>query len=113
MEQEIMDQVRKAIGQSIAQTLAGYDSPLKKVVEKVMKDHSAEIHELVGSAVASLLDSSDFKTSLQDAMRHKLAKTLVGKMDGAIEKQVNELRGNPVFRARLTTAIDDILKDLT
>lgn len=43
-------------------------------------------------------------------MNHSLAKTLVQRFGGEIEKQVNVFKSDPTTRARITLAIEDIVK---
>lgn len=44
-------------------------------------------------------------------MTHKLAKTLVAKMEGSIDKAVTTLRSDPTIRAKMVLAIENIVKD--
>ena len=112
MEAQVLNAVRTSIHTAITEELVGYNKPLAKLTEQVVDNHSAEIKETIEGAVSSLLSSSDFREALTKAINEKLAKTLINKIGGEIESKVNDLKRDPVTRAKLTIAIDDVVKEL-
>ena len=47
---------------------------------------------------------------MKDALNNKLAKVIVARMGGELEKQVNALKANPLTRAKITLAIEQCLE---
>lgn len=111
IEQAVIDKVRESIGTAIASALTGYQNPLQACVTNVIKSRESEIVELVKEAFDQGL-KTDFKKELISACTHKLARVLVGKLEGEIEKRANELRSSPEFRAKLTLAIEEAVKSV-
>lgn len=112
MEKQILAQVEKAIGEAITTELVGYNKPLSKLTERVIEANSDDLYKLINDEFASLLNGEGFKAALKDALKQKLAKTLISRMGGELEKQVNELKQNPQTRARITLAISQIIEEV-
>ncbi len=112
MEERILEQVNAAVGEAILKELVGYNKPLNKLTEKVIESHSEELFGLIDGEFSKLISSKGFKESLKDALQNKLAKVLVARMGGELEKQVNELKQNPQTRAKITLAINEVIESL-
>jgi hypothetical protein len=111
LEKEIFNQVGDAIGKAIAERLTSYNTPLAPMIASVIESRNSEIRAMLNKAMDGVL-IGDFRTELQAACTHKLARVLISKMEGEIEKTANELRSNPEFRARLTLAISEVVKGI-
>jgi hypothetical protein len=112
-EDAILKSACKAIEDSIKAELAGYQKPLSKIVLDVIDRHHAELEKLVDASLCGLIASEEFKVALKKALDDKLAKVLIDRMGGELEKQVNALKANPATRAQITLAIDRIIKGLS
>ncbi len=112
MEERILQQVNKAIGEAIRSELTGYGKLLSKLTEAVVANHEDELYELINCEFTELLAADSFRAALKKALNEKLAKVLIARMGGELESRVNELKGNPVTRAKITTAINDIIEEL-
>jgi len=110
IEREIFRGIQQAIGDAVKNHLAqSYkETPLSRLVEKVMSQRTGELESILNDAVTQAF--GEFRDQLKNAAAHKLARTLISKVEGEIEKRANELRADPGFRARLTLAIQDALK---
>lgn len=110
LEDQVIGTVHSAITEAIKTKLSsGYNSPLDNLIKQAIDNNSAKISSMLNDAVAACL-TGDFKSSLQDACARKLAKVIISKAEGEIEKQANELRSSPEFRAKLTIAITETVK---
>ena len=112
MEDKILEQVKKALGECISKELCGYKKPLSVLVGKVIDRHQAEVVDIIDNEFVKLLGGDGFKDSLKDALNAKMARVLVSKMGGELEKRVNELKQNPETRAKITLAVGNIIKEL-
>lgn len=111
MEELIVSTARKAIKESIIKNLTDYNSPFSKMVKDVIADHEAEFKVLLNDEVSNLLQSKGFKDTLKDALHTKLAKVLVSRLGGELEKRVNELKQSPTTRAKIILAINKIVEE--
>jgi hypothetical protein len=110
-EQLIANALRDGITEGVKRKFSeGYNSPLSKLIDDAITRHSAIFRELLESAIASALLDTDFRRQITAAVHHSLAKTLVQRFGGEIEKQVNVLKSDPTTRARITLAIEEIVR---
>lgn len=112
LEQQIAEAARVAIGESISKTLVGYDSPLNKLVSRVVESKTGALERVVSAGFDAVMSADGFQAEVETAIRQKLARTLVGKIGGEIEKRINDLRNNPVTRAKVTLALERMIAEL-
>ena len=110
LEEQITRAAQVAISKSIETALSGYNSPLSKLVEEVVSAHMPNLRQAVKDEISKLCDGPAFREQLGRELNAKLARTIISKMDGEIEKRMNELRSNPEVRAQITLAITRILE---
>jgi predicted AAA+ superfamily ATPase len=109
---EVFGLIRKALAESVIKAMeSSYNSPVSKLIESCINRHKAELEALVDQLITSTLGSMEFRDDILHAFKDKVARVLVSKADGAIEKTVNEYRQNPVFRAKLTLAIEQLIAE--
>lgn len=87
-----------------------YSNPLEKLVEDAIGRKKAELQSLVIDAVEGLKEPT-IRVEIVDGMRKKLAKLLIERFGGELEKQVNALKSDPTTRARIVMAIETIVKE--
>ena len=107
------DAIRDGIRAGVVDKLKGYNSPLEKLMTSVFEQKQADFRRLLEDAISSCLNDEAFRESIKVATRHNLAKTLIQRFGGEIEKQVNVLKSDPTTRARIVLAIEDIVKSKT
>ena len=110
-EQKVLNEVNEAISTAIRAKLEGYNSPLKLVVDTVIDEHKDKLHELINGYVVEALNSDDLKAQIKEGMNKKLARTLIDRAGGELEKRVNALRADPITRAKIDLAIDKIIQE--
>lgn len=111
MEEAIIKTAKTAIKESIVSNLTGHNSPFNKMANDVIVQHEAEFKKLFEVEVSCLLNSEDFKSAMSEALHSRLAKILVSKLGGELEKRVNSLKADATTRAKITLAIDNIIKE--
>lgn len=102
--------IRDAIREGVKTKMNGYNSPLDKLLEAAVKKHSDKFRQLLEDAIGSCVLEETFRDEIKQAVHRTLAKTLIQRFGGEIEKQVNVLKSDPTTRARITLAIEDIVK---
>ena len=102
--------IRDAIRDGIKAKFSGYNSPLDDLLKRAVEKHNAEFRMLLEDAIASCVSNPEFREQIAQATRHSLAKLLVQRFGGELEKQVNVLKSDPTTRARIVLAIEDIVR---
>lgn len=107
---DVLDVVRDALMAKIGSVLQGYNSPIEKIVQSVINEHENELREIVQKALSLSFKDKQFVSNVNEEFKHKVAKVLVGKMEGAVEKAADKLRADPTLRARLIIAIEEMIQ---
>ncbi len=113
MKEDIIRIAEKAITTSIEKELVGYNKPLSNYVNEVLEEHKKDFISLIDEEVTKILNATQFKKSLSTALNDKLARVLVARLGGELEKQVNMLKANPETRAKITLAISKIINEVS
>lgn len=107
LNQLIKNCVQEALRKRLTDT---YNNPLDPILRSVVTEHSASIQKMLSDGLASCVNDSGFREEINKGIRQSLAKLLVNRFGGELEKQVNALKSDPVIRARITVALDEIVK---
>lgn len=105
MEIAIRDGMRDGIKDHLSRS---YDNPLDKMIAATIAKAGDQLRSLLDDAVASCVGDPVFRDEMRACVRAALAKTLVSKFGGEMEKQVNALKSDPTTRARITLAVQEI-----
>ncbi len=113
-EKLIQDAVADAIREGVKKKLTdSYDNPLSKMLNTAIAANEPAFRKLLETSIATCLNDADFSESIRQAVRQSLAKTLVQRFGGELEKQVNALKSDPTTRARIIIALEEIVKKNT
>ena len=85
----------EAIQAKIALQFEGYNSPLGPIINEVVQEHRDELKAIVDQCLTSTIGDKEFKTVIRHEFKHKVAKSLVGKLEGAVEKAAEAFRREP------------------
>lgn len=102
----IADAIREGVKNELLQ---GYNSPLNKLINDAVAAHQPAMRAVLEQGIASCLNDAEFREQLKAAVRQSLAKVLVQRFGGELEKQVNVLKSDPTTRARITLALEQIV----
>jgi hypothetical protein len=112
IEKQVVLAVQDGIRDGIKQKLSGnYNNPLDKMIGEAIAAHGDRFRALLTDAITSAVGDQTFREQVATQVRHSLAKTLVARFGGELEKQVNVLKSDPLTRARITLAIEEIVKE--
>ena len=107
IEHALTDGIREGIKTRLNRD---YNNPLDEMIKSAIADKGNEFRQLLDDAMRSCLGDNQFRQDIATSVRSVLAKTLVQRFGGELEKQVNVLKSDPATRARITIAIEDIIK---
>lgn len=111
IEKLIANEVHDALVKVLKDRLGGYGSPLSKMVDDVVVQNQSEIKELLKEGIKEAVTQEAFREEIKSAFAHTLARSLMNEFKGEIEKQANEMRRQPEFRARVVMAIEKIINE--
>ena len=112
IEQQILNSIQSSMGKAIESELVGYNKPLSKLTESVIDSHKDELFKILDKEVSQLIGGQSFRDIIKAELNKSLARVLIQRMGGELEKKVNTLKQNPQTRARITLAISDIIEEL-
>lgn len=110
-EKILTEAICDGIREGVKSKLTGYNSPLDVMISDALKRHDQVFRDMLYKAVADAVSEKTFREQIAEAVRHKLAQTLIQRFGGELEKQVNVLKSDPMTRARITLAIEEIVKE--
>lgn len=110
VEKTIKNAIVDGMREGVKAKLTGYQSPLDKLITSCLESHSTEFRSLLEAGIASCMNDAEFREDIAKAVRQKLSSTLIQRFGGEMEKQVNVLKSDPTTRARITLAIEEIVK---
>ena len=99
----------QAITAKITSKLEGYSSPLEKIVNDVVLENEPKIRAVVTEALNTVFSDDKFSGLVKEEFQRKVAKNLVGKLEGAVEKSADKLRQDESVKARMILAIEAIV----
>lgn len=112
LETEVWSMVQKGVYDAVKQRLSdNYNSPLVKLVDQVVDSHAGELRKLMDELFTAAIRSDSFKQAASERLAHQVAKTLMSKMEGAIEKAANTLRSDPTMKAKILLAVERIVAE--
>lgn len=111
LEADILKSVQMSIHESIKAVLSGYDSPLRKLMFKVVDEHYQELKSLITESFATVIRTEDFKRSILDGFSHKVARSIISNNDGLFDKVSNELKQDQTFKAKMTLAVANVVNE--
>ena len=111
LEQDILTTAQQSIQKAISESLGKYDSPMIKLVNTVISEHSVELKELISSSFSQVIRAEDFKQSIISAFSHKVAKTIISNNDGLFDKVSNDLKQDSIFKAKMSIAVSNVVEE--
>ncbi len=101
----IYEALKEKIGQAI-----NYHE-LHAMIEGVVESRKDEFEKLLNKCLDKVFADKTFQDVIVEEFRHKTAKNLVGKLEGAIEHNVNKFRQDPAMNAKMILALKKIIDD--
>ena len=108
-KKDVSNIIFDALSYKIGERLKGYSSPLDKIVDEVVEEQGDKIRTLCRNALRTIVSGKNFEKNIKEEFEHKVAKSLVGKLEGSVAKAVDVLGQNPQMRAEMILAIEKII----
>jgi hypothetical protein len=111
LEKDVLKTVQQSVAECIGKVLMGYNSPLVKLVERVIDDHSAELKGIITDSFQRVIRTEDFKSSILEALAHKVSRTIISGQDAVVGKIWEQLKQDAIFKAKVTTMIAGLVEE--
>jgi hypothetical protein len=111
MEDEIMKAVDASLTKALHEALTGYNSPLTKYAHNVVTKYQSQIEALFDNVVKEGIQTEEFKNRVREVLLNKIAKTMISGVDGSIDKTINLMKQDQVFRSRLTLCVNNLVDE--
>ncbi len=111
LENEIMEAVDKSLSKALAEAMTGYNSPLVKYAHNVVQKYQTQIEGIFADVVSEAIQTDDFKQRVREVLLNKIAKTMIAGVDGSIDKTINLMKQDAIFRSRLTLSVNTLVDE--
>ena len=87
-------------------------SVVDQIVDDVMREEEShkKLEKFVRQTLAFVQGDKVFEKSVKEEFQRKVAKSLVGKLEGTVERAVDKIRQNETLRAEMLLAIERIVQ---
>lgn len=109
LEKQISSQIKKSLGQIIVTNLSGHNSPMNELIKDVFQSERENVSLIMKSVLSEVISSPEFKATIKDEFNRKVAKFLVGSMEGQVKRAVDVLKQDPTFKSRMILAVQNIV----
>jgi hypothetical protein len=106
VEKIVLESVTKHIGDKL-----NYNNVLGNMVNNAIESQRESIQNTLDSMMQLVVSDKEFKSMIKQEFQHKVAKIIVGKLEGAVEKSVDIYRSNPTLRSKMIIAIENIINE--
>lgn len=110
-EQDILKVAQTSIGEAIKGVLTGYNSPLTGLVKSVVDENSAQLRKIISDSFSEVISLPEFKQSIVNAFSHKVARTIISNNDGLFDKVSNDLKGDQIFKSKMSLAVANVVEE--
>ena len=110
-EDEIMKAVDNSLSKALSEAMSGYNSPLVKYAHNVVSKYQTQIEGVFDSVVQEAIATDEFKQRVREVLLNKIAKTMISGVDGSIDKTINLMKQDAIFRSRLTLSVNTLVDE--
>lgn len=109
LETQISEAACKAAREAIAKSLDSYNGPLQKMAGQVVEENREVLLAILRQSFTDTIATDEFRSAVREAFVHKLARFLVAKVEGSVEKAANQMLADPEAKARMVLAVKSVI----
>lgn len=83
---------------------------LHHMIGNVIVQRQTEFEDILNKCLDKVFLDKKFQDVIIDEFRHKVAKNMVGKLEGAIDKNINKFRQDPIMNAKMILSLEKIIE---
>lgn len=111
LEQQVLDSLKSGLAQVIKEKLGAYNSPLDGVIKQVFESEKEPIVDILKSVFQEVIGSDEFRRTIKEEFQRKVAKNLVGMLEGQVTKAADALKQDPTMKSRMILAIEKMVTE--
>jgi len=111
LEESIMNTAKNSMADAIKSTFTGYSNPLIEYAKEITEKHHHSIKATFEKIVSEGIVSVDFENACKEQFLRKIAKTVISGIDGSVDKVVNQMKQDSVFRSKLTLMVNNLIEE--
>ncbi|MCP4761114.1 MAG: hypothetical protein GY870_04980 [archaeon] len=111
LEENIMNAAKNSMADAIKSAFTGYSNPLEKYAKEAAEKHQHSIKATFEKMISEGIVSVDFENACKEQLLRKIAKTVISGIDGSVDKVVNQMKQDSVFRSKLTLMVNNLIEE--
>jgi len=111
LEKSIEHSINDVLIESLKKTFTGYNSPLEKYANNVIGRYQKTIEDVFDKIVSNGINTPEFENSCKEELLKKIVKTVISGIDGSVDKVINQMKQDSVFRSKLTLAVNTLVTE--
>lgn len=109
LEKQISKQIKSSLSEVIIKNLTGYNSPMTELIKDVFQSERENVSLIMKAVLSDVISSPEFKATIKDEFNRKVAKFLVGSLEGQVKRASEVLKQDPAFKSRMILAVQNIV----
>ncbi|NBX52992.1 MAG: hypothetical protein EBT63_05025 [Proteobacteria bacterium] len=115
LEQIILKNLKEnlsiSIQKSCIEVMQGYGSPLKGIIEIIIKNNSEQFKQIFAETINEILQDNLSITDIKSELKKKLVRNLVNEATSNSDKLFEIFKNNPDLKAKLTLIITNFIEE--
>jgi hypothetical protein len=111
LDEAVIKSIKTSISEVVTSKLGGYNSPLDTVIKQVFEGEKDSIISILKEVFQEVIGSKEFKITIKEEFQRKVAKNLVGMLEGQVAQAANALKQDPTMKSRIILAIEKIVTE--
>jgi len=111
LEKQIEHSLNDVLIESFKKSLTGYNSPLDKYANNIISKYQNSIESTFDKIVSEGINTNEFQIVCKEELLKKIAKTIISGIDGSVDKVINQIKQDSVFRSKLTLFVNNLVSE--
>jgi hypothetical protein len=83
---------------------------IDRIIDNLVAEQRQPLETFIRDALKFVTSDKKFQAAVREEFQHKVAKAMVGKLEGTVERAVDAIRQNQTLRAEMILAIERIIQ---
>lgn len=109
LEKQIVKEIKESLSKVIVTNLTTYNNPMNKLINDIFQSERDNVSLIMKSVLSEIVSSPEFRETIKEEFNRKVAKFLVGSMEGQVKRATEVLKQDPTFKSRMILAVQSIV----
>ena len=111
LEHQLMQAACGAMDKAMKEALSGYNGVMQKYADAAIKPYEQQIINIFSNAIEKAITNGDFSKIAKEDLLHKIVKSIISGMDGSVDKVINNIKQDPIYRSKLILFINNLVEE--